>query len=121
VSFIFADLIILPIVLIYRKYYGGRMALRITGIFYLAMVCAGYVVELVFAPLGLIPTTRHALVTDTAISWNYTTYLNIVFGVIAMLLVTRFVRSGGTAMLKMMGGHPDGAPQNAGAPGHTQN
>ncbi len=107
ISFIFADLIIIPIILIYRKYYGTAMALRITGIFYLVMVTAGYVIELVFAPLGLIPTERHAKITEAAVTWNYTTYLNIVFLALAAVLVVRFVRTGGLPMLKMMGGSPD--------------
>ena len=107
ISFIFADLIIIPIILIYKKYYGGRMALRITGIFYLTMVAAGYVVELVFTPLGLVPTERNATVLEASISWNYTTYLNIVFLVLAAVLLWRFLRTGGWPMLKMMGGSPD--------------
>ena len=64
VSFIFADLIIVPIILIYRKYYGTGAALRITGIFYLAMVAAGYIVEVLFGLLGLVPTTRSATVIE---------------------------------------------------------
>lgn len=107
ISFIFADLIILPIILIYRKYYGTVMALRITGIFYLVMVAAGYVIELVFKPLGLIPTERKATVTDVAVSWNYTTYLNIAFLVLAAVLIVRFSRTGGLPMLRMMGGSPE--------------
>ena len=104
VAFIFADLIILPIILIYRKYYGTRMALRLTGIFYLVMVLAGYLIEVVFQPLGLVPETRDAKVTEAGISWNYTTYLNIVFLAVAAALVYRFVRTGGIPMLKDMGG-----------------
>ena len=114
ISFIFADLIIIPIILIYRKYYGTAMALRITGIFYLAMVLAGYVVELVFTPLGLVPTERNATVLEAGISWNYTTYLNIAFLVLAALLIWRFVRSGGLPMLRMMGGSPDAETDHAG-------
>jgi uncharacterized membrane protein YraQ (UPF0718 family) len=107
ISFIFADLIILPIIVIYRKYYGTRMALRITGIFYLVMVLAGYIVELIFTPLGLVPTERNAKVIEASISWNYTTYLNIAFLILAAVLIWRFVRSGGLPMLRMMGGSPD--------------
>jgi len=114
ISFIFADLIIIPIILIYRKYYGTAMALRITGIFYLAMVLAGYVVELVFTPLGLVPTERNATVLEAGISWNYTTYLNIAFLALAALLIWRFVRSGGLPMLRMMGGSPDAETDHAG-------
>ena len=106
-SFIFADLIIIPILLIYRKYYGTRAALVIAGTFYLAMAIAGYLVELIFTPLGLIPTNRHAAVLESSISWNYTTYLNIVFLALAAVLVFWFYRSGSGPMLKMMGGSPD--------------
>lgn len=107
VSFIFADLIIVPIILIYRKYYGARAALRITGIFYLAMVAAGYAVELLFTVLGLVPGERNATVTEASVSWNYTTWLNLVFLALTAVMVTRFVRTGGLPMLKMMGGSPD--------------
>ncbi|RKR73723.1 permease [Frondihabitans australicus] len=107
VSFVFADLIIVPIILIYRRYYGGRAAFRITAVFYGAMVVAGYIVELVFTPLGLVPTGRDVTILDAGISWNYTTWLNIAFLVIAALLLVVFVRSGSWSMLAMMGGSPD--------------
>jgi uncharacterized protein len=107
VSFIFADLIILPIIVIYRKYYGTRMALFLTGTFYVTMVVAGYVVELLFTPLQLVPDERNASVGDDSIRWNYTTWLNIVFLLIAAVLVWRFYATGGREMLRMMGGGPD--------------
>jgi hypothetical protein len=106
VSFIFADLIILPILVIYRKYYGTRMMLFILATFYGTMVLGGYVIELLFGGLGLVPSARHAKVTETAITWNYTSVLNIVFLVLATGLVYRFVRTGGLPMLTMMGGSP---------------
>ncbi len=108
VAFIFADLIILPILNIYRKYYGLRMALFIAGTFYAVMVLAGYLVEVLFGGLGLIPTQRTARVTEASVSWNYTTWLNIAFLALAAVLVTRFARTGGLPMLRMMGGAPDG-------------
>jgi uncharacterized membrane protein YraQ (UPF0718 family) len=107
-AFIFADLIILPILNIYRKYYGPRMALFLLGTFCATMVAAGYVVELIFGGLGLIPDPARAKIPDQGVSWDYTTWLNIVFGVLAAVLVVRFVRTGGIAMLRMMGGSPDG-------------
>jgi uncharacterized protein len=107
VSFIFADLIILPILNIYRKYYGWRMAAFVTGTFYVTMVLAGYAVELIFGGLGLIPSTRNASVVEAHVSWNYTTWLNIVFLALAAVLLVRFVTSGGLPMLRMMGGAPD--------------
>lgn len=111
-AFIYADLVILPILNIYRKYYGPRMALVILGTFYAAMVGAGYLVELLFGITGLIPTQRSARVMEEGIMWNHTTWLNIVFLVLATVLVARFVRTGGIAMLRMMGGSPDAAGQH---------
>jgi uncharacterized protein len=108
VAFIFADLLIAPILNIYRKYYGARMAVFLLGTFYVAMASAGYVVELVFGGLGLIPGPSTAKVPDQGISWDYTTWLNIVFFILAAALVARFVRTGGMGMLRMMGGPPDG-------------
>jgi uncharacterized membrane protein YraQ (UPF0718 family) len=107
VAFIFADLLILPILNIYRKYYGARMTLFLLGTFYTAMVVAGYVVELLFGGLGLIPDPADATIPMEGVSWNYTTYLNIVFLLLAAALVVRFLRTGGRGMLRMMGGSPD--------------
>jgi len=109
VAFIFADLIIIPILIIYRKYYGTRMMLALLGIFYATMVAGGYIIEFAFGGLGLIPATRAARVGDTGITWNYTTVLNIVFLLAAAALMTRFFRSGAGPMLKMMGGGPPAA------------
>jgi uncharacterized protein len=109
ISFIFADLIILPILNIYRKYYGTKMMLFILATFYVTMVLAGYAVELIFGAAGLIPTTRNAKVLNPTISWNYTTYLNIVFLAVAVALVWRFFHTGGARMLRMMGGSPERA------------
>src|SRR6266704_1422213 len=113
VAFIFADLIIIPILVIYRKYYGTRMMLVLLGVFYATMVLAGYIVEFTFSGLGLIPAERAAKVTDTGVHWNYTTVLNIVFLLLAAALLVRFFRTGGARMLAMMGGGPDRAEQHA--------
>src|SRR5205807_7868668 len=109
VSFIFADLIILPILNIYRKYYGTRMMLFIRGTFYATMVLAGYAIEFLFGAIGLIPSERHAKVVEASVTLNYTTVLNIAFLVLAALLVYRFIRSGGIPMLRTMGGEPEDA------------
>jgi uncharacterized protein len=106
ISFIFADLIIVPILAIYRKYYGTRMMLFILSTFYVTMVAAGYIVGFAFGGLGLVPTTRHAKVTEMAIHLDYTSVLNIAALVLAVTLVYRFVQSGAGPMLKMMGGPP---------------
>ncbi|OBJ13004.1 hypothetical protein A5623_23410 [Mycobacterium colombiense] len=107
IAFIYADLLILPILNIYRKYYGTKMMLTLLGTFYAAMVAAGYLIELIFGTTHLIPTQRNATVIEASISWNYTTWLNIVFLALAAILVARFVRSGGLPMVRMMGGSPD--------------
>jgi uncharacterized membrane protein YraQ (UPF0718 family) len=107
IAFIFADLIIAPILNIYRKYYGRAMALFLLGTFYVAMVGAGYVVEVVFGGLGLIPSPASAKIPDQGVSWDYTTWLNIIFLLLAAALIVRFICTGGLAMLRMMGGAPD--------------
>jgi hypothetical protein len=101
-AFIFADLIVLPILNIYRKYYGGRVALMIAGVFYVAMMAAAWMVEIVFGALHLIPAERQAQVIEASIQWNYTSVLNGLFFVLAAILVWRFVRTGGVEMLSMM-------------------
>lgn len=56
---------------------------------------------------GLVPIIRNAKVPNARVSWNYTTYLNIVFLALAAVLVWRFFATGNRPMLKMMGGDPD--------------
>lgn len=106
ISFIFADLIVFPILRIYYKYYGFKMAAFLFGTFYVAMVGAGYFVEIVFAILHLTPTTRNATVLDPSVTFNYTTILNIAFLLLATALVWRFLKTGGPMMLKMMNLNP---------------
>jgi uncharacterized membrane protein YraQ (UPF0718 family) len=102
-SFIFADLIILPILNIYRRYYGRRMALFLLGTFYATMVVAGLGIEFVFEALGITPHARNAKVEMASVTWNYTTYLNILFLVVAAALLWRyFRRGGGWEMLRAM-------------------
>ena len=102
ISFIFADLIILPIINIYRKYYGWKMTVRLTAIMYAAMVLAGYVIEGLFQVFKLIPDERNAKVLEASVSWNYTSVLNIIFLIITAVLLIRFFKTGGREMLKMM-------------------
>jgi uncharacterized membrane protein YraQ (UPF0718 family) len=102
-AFIFADLIVLPILDIYRKYYGWRMAGFLLATFYLTMVTAGLIVEFVFQGLGLVPRGRHAKVVQASVTFNYTSVLNIIFLGVAALLIWRYFRhGGGIRMLKMM-------------------
>jgi uncharacterized membrane protein YraQ (UPF0718 family) len=112
-AFIFADLIILPILDIYRKYYGWRMAGFLLATFYATMAAAGLIVEFLFQALGLTRTQRNAKVEMANIHWNYTTVLNIVFLSVAAVLVWRFTRTGGVPMLRMMNKPLDQPPQGA--------
>ena len=102
VSFIFADLIVLPILDIYRKYYGWKVMGYILLTFYLTMAAAGYIVEFLFEALGIIPQNRNVVVITEGVQWNYTTILNIIFLALAAVLVLRFIRTGGLPMLSMM-------------------
>jgi len=79
ISFIFADLIALPLVLVYRKFYGTRLTVRLVGWFYAVMVAAGLLVQGLFSLAGGVPTSRSATIVTTHFQWNYTTFLNIVF------------------------------------------
>ena len=102
IAFIYADLIVLPILDIYRKYYGWKVTAFIFSIFYIAMAIAAIIVEFVFKLLNLIPPQRTARFVESSISFNYTTVLNIIFLGIALFLVVRFIRTGGPKMLAHM-------------------
>jgi uncharacterized membrane protein YraQ (UPF0718 family) len=102
IAFIYADLLVLPIIDIYRKYYGWKVTGLIVGVFYVAMVLAALLVELLFEALGLIPSHRAAQIVEMSISFNYTTVLNIIFLAIAALLLVRFFRTGGPKMMSHM-------------------
>jgi uncharacterized membrane protein YraQ (UPF0718 family) len=104
IAFIFADLIILPILDIYRRYYGLRVAAFLFATLTASMVAAGLVVGYLFDGLGLIPTGRHAKVEDAAAAFTLgpTTWLNIASLLISAVLVWRFFATGGGQMLRMM-------------------
>ena len=111
VAFIFGDLIIPPILNIYRKYYGGKPTVFLFVSFYLVMVIAALSVEGIFFLLGWLPSEKASSVSTASISFNYTTVLDMAFFVVAAILVVTFLRSGGPRMMRMMadeGGHqPD--------------
>jgi uncharacterized membrane protein YraQ (UPF0718 family)/YHS domain-containing protein len=98
IAFIFADLITLPIVLIYRKYYGGRFALKLAGLMFVTMAAAALLVELLFSAADLVPEARPSIesITDRGVTFNYTAVLNIAFTVVAVLLIGVTVRRGAT-------------------------
>src|SRR5207245_5326201 len=100
VSFIFADLITFPLLLIYRRFYGWAMTLRILAAFWLVMAIAGLATEYLFGAAGVVPATHPTEVVEPSLQWNYTTYLNLIFlGVFAALywLYRNRVRLGGAA------------------------
>ncbi len=117
ISFIFADLIILPILNIYRKYYGRRMSLYLLAVSYVAMALAGFLIGLAFNLLGISPPHVHVTALQVGPSWNYTTFLNIAFLAVIAVLLWRFVRTGGPAMLRMMSAVP-GPDEHAGHEHH---
>ena len=86
VSFVFADLIAMPLLLIYRKFYGGRMALRLLAVFWAVMAAAGLATEAIFTAAGIVPTTRPARVVPEQLSLDYTTVLNVVFVMVFAVL-----------------------------------
>jgi uncharacterized membrane protein YraQ (UPF0718 family) len=102
ISFIYADLLIIPILDIYRRYYGWQMTVILSGTLYASMVAAGLIVDLAFRAFGLVPSSRHAKVVEASITLNYTTMLNVVFLILASLLVWRFLATGGLPMLRHM-------------------
>ena len=94
ISFLYADLIIIPLVLIYRKYYGNRPAFFLTAVFLMAMIGAGIIVDVTFSVLGLIPTGPRppsALVAEH-FEWNYTSWLDLVALVLGGALVAMHLR-----------------------------
>jgi len=113
ISFIFADLIIIPILNIYRKYYTGRVSVYLFAVSYATMVLAGLAIGGLFSILHLTPTNRAITVFQTTISWNADTFLDIGFLVVIALLAVRFLRTGGIEMLRMMGQKPDAAHMHA--------
>jgi len=122
VSFLFADLIILPILDIYRRYYGLKMSAFLLVTFYAAMAGAGLLVEFIFNALHLVPAHRAVNFMAEGIRWNYTTWLNILFLLLCVPLLVRFLKTGGPAMLRMMddntpgGSHHDHGDHHCCAP-----
>src|ERR1700730_1955185 len=107
ISFIFADLIILPIINIYRKYYGGRMSLYLLAVSYVAMAVPGFLVGGAFQLLGLAPTNHHVTVFETQPTWNYTTFLDIAFLILMAVMAWRFFTTGGLEMVRAHARRPE--------------
>ncbi len=79
IAFIYADLIIIPLILVYGKYYGRRAATYITLVLFASMVIAGLLVDLLFGALHLIPTGLRpaSAISQAHFAWNYTTWLDL--------------------------------------------
>jgi hypothetical protein len=101
-AFIFADLIIPPILNIYRKYYGFKMAAYLFVVFYIAMAGAGALVQIIFSFFGLIPQHHNMAVVQGNFHLNYTSILDIIFFLISFILIVIFIKTGGPSMMKMM-------------------
>lgn len=113
ISFIFADLIILPIVNIHRRYYGRRVSIYLLLVSYLAMAVAGFLIEVLFGALGIVPPHFHVAVLTSRPSWNLTTVLDLIALAAAALLGWRFLTTGGREMLRMMSAPAPGAGTDA--------
>jgi uncharacterized membrane protein YraQ (UPF0718 family)/YHS domain-containing protein len=96
IAFIFADLIILPIVNAYRKYYGARFAALLTGVMFAAMVVAALIVDGLFSLVGVVPTHRPSIqsIAERPVTWNYTSVLDVIFGVVFVALIALTLRRG---------------------------
>jgi uncharacterized membrane protein YraQ (UPF0718 family)/YHS domain-containing protein len=79
IAFLFADLIAFPLLLIYRRYYGTRLMLRLLAVFWAVMAAAGLITEVIFHAAGIVPSIRPTVIAPAHFQWNYTTYLNIIF------------------------------------------
>ncbi|MBC5824420.1 MAG: permease [Candidatus Eremiobacteraeota bacterium] len=78
-SFLYADLIVLPLLDVYRTYYGTRMATYIFSIFFVTMIVSAMIMEVVFSALHQIPAPNtHIRETVETFSFNYTFWLNVV-------------------------------------------
>jgi YHS domain-containing protein len=100
VAFIFGDLIAMPLILIYRKFYGGALTVRLVATLYGVMVVAGLVTEVLFRSLGLVPANRTLHVGADHVTWNYTTFLNLASLAVAgtvWVLARRRRRGGSTS------------------------
>jgi YHS domain-containing protein len=96
-AFIFADLIVLPIIYAYRKYYGWAFALRITALMFVTMVIAALIVDGIFSALGLVPTSRPSRGDIFgSVEVDYKLFLNLVGVVVFALLFYLTIRRGAT-------------------------
>ncbi len=78
ISFIFADLVALPLVLIYRKFYGLKLSMKLVAVFWLTMSVSGFLTEKIFSLFNLLPS-HHAIVPHASrIGNNFTSWMNLI-------------------------------------------
>ena len=112
-AFLYADLIVLPLLDVYRRYYGWRMAAYIGAVFFATMVLAALLMDVIFSALGLVPSPdRNIRAEIVHFSLNYTFWLNLAFGALAVYLVV-------LAQRNPMGGHGDNQHHHTGGHGHA--
>jgi uncharacterized membrane protein YraQ (UPF0718 family) len=87
-AFLYADLIVLPLLDVYRRYYGWRMAAYMAGVFYVTMVIAALIVDATFTAAGWLPHRRPGLTGRMLdVSFDHTFWLNLGFGLLALVLL----------------------------------
>jgi len=96
IAFIYADLVIVPIVNAYRKYYGARFAALLVAVMFVAMAIAALVVDGLFSLVGLVPQHRPTIesIAERPVTWNYTSVLDIVFALVFVALIALTLRRG---------------------------
>lgn len=102
ISFIFADLLILPIINIYRKYYGKRMSIYLLIVSFISMALAGFLIEIIFQTMGIVPAHGQVVILESKPTLNYTTILNLISIMLIVVLGWKFLQTGGSAMLAAM-------------------
>jgi hypothetical protein len=104
VAFVFADLITLPLLLIYRKYYGARLTWRLLAVFWAVMSVAGLATEYVFKVARIEPANHRTTVAVDHVGWNYTSVLDVLallgFGLLYWLYRNRGRLGGGSRYAK---------------------
>jgi hypothetical protein len=92
-AFLYADPVVIPMLDVYRCYYGWQMAIYIGLVFFTTMALSGLLMDLAFDVLGLIPATSHNIQAQvTHLSLDYTFRLNLLFEVLALYLVMQVRR-----------------------------
>jgi uncharacterized membrane protein YraQ (UPF0718 family)/YHS domain-containing protein len=96
VAFLFADLLILPIIAYYRKVYGGRFAALLVAVMAGSIVLAALAVEGLFSITGLVPSERPSVesITERPVTWNYTSVLDILSTLVFVALIGLTFRRG---------------------------